>query len=105
MMKQAKRQRIYIRIIVVFCVFLLLLLAGFQWIWVGAGSASSIMNQSGLQRTRAQAIAKDTLILAYRPESEHAQAVNELQNLLPRFEQTQKGLQVGDNSLQLPPRV
>jgi hypothetical protein len=104
-MKQTKRQRIYIRIIVVFCVLLLLLLAGFQSIWVLAGSASGIMNQTGLQRTRAQVIAKDALILASRPEDEHAQAINELQNILPRFEQAQRGLQNGDAALQLPARV
>jgi hypothetical protein len=103
--KQTKRQRIYIRMIVVFCIFLLLFLAGFQSIWVLAGSASGIMIQTSVQRARAQAIAKDALILAYRPESEHTQAVSELQNLLPRFEQTQKGLVVGDASIQLPNRV
>lgn len=104
-MKQIKRQRIYIRFIVVFCLFLLLLLAGFQSIWVLAGAGTPIMLQTGLQRTRVQSIAKNALILASRPEEEHTQAVSELQNILPRFEQAQVGLNKGDTSLQLPSHV
>ena len=105
MLHNPKFTRAYIRIVVMACILLLLLLAGFQWIWVGAGSASSIMIQVGLQRTRVQAITKNVLILAYRPAIEHPQAISELQNTLPRFEQTQRGLLSGDVSLQLPTRV
>jgi hypothetical protein len=104
-MRDPRFTRAYVRIIVIALLLILLLLGGFQSIWVFAGSASSIMVQVGLQRTRGQAIAKDVLILAYRPESEHIQAISELQNALPLFEQTQKGLQVGDSSLMLPNRI
>lgn len=83
----------------------LLILGAFQTAWVLAGSETSIMLQCGLQRTRAQAIAKDVLILSYRPGDEHAQAVSEIQATLPRFEQAERGLLVGDASLQLPSHV
>jgi PilJ/NarX-like methyl-accepting chemotaxis transducer len=104
-MQQVKRLRTYVRILTATTLVLLLLLALFQAIWVYGGSETSIMNQSGLQRTRAQAIAKDVLILAYRPAAEHPSAISELQAVLPRFEQTQTALQNGDTSLQLPARV
>ncbi len=87
------------------CIALLILLGLFQSVWIIGGSSSGIMLQCGLQRTRMQAIAKDMLTLAYRPAIEHAQAIGELQIALPLFEQTQRGLQVGDASLALPSRV
>lgn len=102
---QTKRLRTYVRILTMTTLVFLLLLALFQSIWVFGGSETSIMNQAGLQRTRAQAIAKDVLILAYRPTLEHPQAISELQAVLPRFEQTQTALQSGDASLQLPQHV
>lgn len=87
------------------CIALLILLGLFQSVWVLGGSASSIMIQCGLQRTRMQAITKDVLILAYRPTSDRAQAISELQIALPLWEQTQRGLQMGDTVLQLPIQV
>ncbi len=103
--REQRRWRTYLRIISCFCLALLLLLAAFQSIWVFGGSASSIMLQVGLQRTRVQSIAKDVLVLQYRPVATHPQAVSELQSALPRFEKTQAGLQNGDTSLQLPTNV
>lgn len=102
---QTKRLRTYVRILTITMLVLLLLLALFQAIWVFGGSETSIMNQAGLQRTRAQAIAKDVMILAYRPAAEHPQAISELQAVLPRFEQTQAGLQNGNADLSLPNHV
>lgn len=95
----------YARITTVFCVVLLLLLFGFQSIWVAGGSASSIMEQTGLQRTRMQLIAKDVLILENRPVAERPQAINELQIVAPLFEKTQKGLVQGDPTLKLPTSI
>lgn len=87
------------------CIALLILLGLFQSVWELGGSASSIMVQCGLQRTRMQAITKDVLILAYRPTADHAQAISELQIVLPLYEQTQRGLQMGDTALMLPAHV
>jgi len=92
----------YARIFTISCMILTLLLMGFQSIWVVAGSASGIMLQVGLQRNRAQAIAKDVLILTYRPQAEHSTAISELQNIQPLWEKTEKGLLQGDSSLSLP---
>jgi hypothetical protein len=102
---QNGKQLMYIRIAFVTAIVFLLLLGAFQSIWVFGGSASSIMNQVGLQRARVQAITKNVLILAYRPITEHAQAVSELQNVLPIWERTQNGLKAGNASLQLPANV
>lgn len=41
--------------------------------------SSSVLDNAELQRTRVERIAKDVLILAYRPTSEHVQAISELQ--------------------------
>lgn len=61
------------------------------------------------QRTIEQLIVKDVLILAYRNTADHAQAVSELQNALPAWEQVERGLQNGDASLgishNLPPEI
>lgn len=90
---------VYTRIALITSVCLLVFLELFLTIWVTGGSASSIINQSGLQRARVQAITKDVLILAYRPG--HIQAISELQNTLPAWEETQNGLMNGDPALQL----
>lgn len=104
MLHNPKQLRSYIRFFVIACVLFLFLLSLFQWIWVLGGSGTSIMYEAGLQRTLVDRIAKDVFTLAYRPTSEHAQAVNELQNILPIFEKIQHGLQSGDASLGLPHR-
>jgi hypothetical protein len=103
--REQRRWRIYLRVISCFCLALLLLLAAFQSIWVFGGSASGIMLQVGLQRTRVENIAKNVQILENQPAATHPQAVSELQSALPRFEKTQAGLQNGDDSLQLPMSV
>src|SRR5580765_2203435 len=104
-MQTQKNLHAYIQLAMIASILLLLVLGLFQSIWIYGGSETGIMTQVGLQRTRVQALAKDVQILSYRPASEHAQAINELQNVLPRFEQTQAGLQHGDDALQLPTHV
>jgi hypothetical protein len=99
---QAWKFHQYARLLTISCMILVLLLMGFQSVWVLGGSASGIMLQTGLQRTRAQAIAKNALILAYRPQTEHSVAISELQNIQPLWEKTEKGLLQGDASLKLP---
>jgi hypothetical protein len=105
MLNKRKKPSIYVHMAMITCIALLIILGLFQSVWVLGGSASSIMVQCGLQRTRMQAITKDVLILAYRPTADHAQAIGELQIVLPLWEQTQKGLQVGDTTLMLPAHV
>lgn len=82
---------------------LLLLLFGFLGIWVLYGSAANMVNQAGFQRTRGERIAKDALILQYHSSPlERTQAISEMQDTLPLWMQTEKGLQYGDASLGLP---
>lgn len=58
------------------------------------------------QRVLQQRIVKDVLILAYRTSlDDHAEAISELQTVLPVWEQVQKGLQKGDSSLGISPNL
>lgn len=89
-----------ITIIVLKIVFLLIL-----FLWANF-SPDNLMNQVGLQRARSQRIAKDVLILSTHPtDDERAQAISEMQNMLPGWQQTQTGLQHGDTTLGLPHAV
>lgn len=103
-MQPSKKQRIIILIAFLSTVILLMLLLGFQSLWVVRGTAANLMRQVGLQPAREQRIVANVLILAYRPTSEHAQALSALQNLLPLWQKTQNGLMNGDDSLGLPKR-
>jgi hypothetical protein len=86
-------------------VVLLLLLAGFQALWAKF-SIANFANQSSMQRARVERIAKNALILARQPTKDEAsQAINEMQLVLPIWQQVQTGLQAGDSSLGLPGRV
>jgi len=87
-----KKVRNYRRIISISMIALLVLLIAFQLVPL-TFNETSILSQVGQQKTRSQRIAKDVYVLAYRPEDEHAQAVSELQNTLPVWEQTQGQLQ------------
>jgi hypothetical protein len=94
-----EKVRTYQRIISISMIVLLVLLVGFQLIPL-TFNETSILSQVGQQKTRSQRIAKDVYVLAYRPEDEHAQAVSELQNTLPAWEQTQlqlQNLRIGGN--------
>lgn len=89
-----------ITVIVLNVVFLLILFA-----WANF-STDNLMNQVGLQRARSQRIAKDVLILSTHPTDEsRAQAISEMQNMLPGWQETQTGLQQGDPALGLPHAV
>ena len=91
-MSQLQKVRAFSKIIIVFGIAILLLLAGFQSIPMLSASSAQTINQAGLQRTRVELIAKSALILANRPESEHIQALSDLQVVLPLFEQEQADL-------------
>lgn len=76
-----------LRTAMLFCIAMLLLATGFEAIplrWTFAE-----FKQAEQQEVRAEIITKDVLILAYRPASEHAQAISDLQVDLPLFEQEQ----------------
>jgi hypothetical protein len=79
---------IYQRVALVVAVVLLLLLVGAQLLPL-IYNVPSLVVQTTLQGTRAQRIAKDALVLEYRPAGEHAQAINEIQNSLPIWEAQQ----------------
>lgn len=102
MQQHPRKLRTYVRIFLTVCLALLILLSLFQWIWVLGGSGTSIMYRAGLQRDLTERITKDVLTLAYRPITEHPQAINELQNTLPAWEHGQHALQTGDPALALP---
>lgn len=89
-MAYIKQIRKVFLIMIPFIVALLLILLAFQSVIVIQPSTSRAINEAGLQRTRCQLIAKDVLVLKYRTNStEKAQAINELQTLLPNFEREQ----------------
>lgn len=50
------------------------------------------LNNASLQRARSERIAKDAMILQYRPASEWPQAISELQDTLPLWQQEQTSL-------------
>lgn len=83
--------------------FLLLSLVIFEILPLLSGYDDLIvMQQANFQLARNEFISKDVMVLAYRPISYHSQAINELQTVLPQFQQVQVGLLHGDASLGLP---
>lgn len=104
---EANILRIIQRFVIIVGVVLLLGLALLEILPVlpsNVPTVISIIHKVNLQGALAERIDKDALILAYRPETEHAQAISELQVTLPAFEKIQAGLQGGDASLNLPMR-
>lgn len=87
-----KKTIIYLRIACVAAVLLLISLIAFQLLPL-TYNESHLIGQVALQSTRAQRMAKDALILGYRPASAHVQAISELQNSLPAWEQQQAQMQ------------
>ncbi len=87
----------------VLALFLLVVLVAFEIFPALSGNDNLVISQqANLQLARDEFIAKDVLILAYQPSTYHSQAVNELQTILPMFEQVQVGLSNGDSTLGLP---
>ncbi len=82
---------------------MLLVLVGFCSVWVAFGSSAGVMFQAGAQRMRVERVAKDVLILAYHPTGlTQAQAMSEIQDTIPPWQQVQAGLMTGDSTLGLP---
>lgn len=96
-------------VIRIVCIILIALNLAFDALPLVPNNALSTISAIDLQRTLGERIAKDVLILSYRPTSEHVQAVAELQSMLPYWEKVQNGLTGGDESLgisdHLPPDI
>src|SRR6266568_7308186 len=86
-----------VRILSIAAILLILVLIAFESI-LPLVDASSYMNQAGLQRTRSDVLALAMLTLEYRPVSEHAQAISNLQVTLPIFEAEQTLLDANQSS-------
>lgn len=100
---KAKAQKTATTLVVVAMVALLLMLIGLDIYPLLIGNDSYVIEQqSWLQVARDEFLAKDVLILAYRPASFHSQAISDFQVVLPQMEQAQNGLMKGDSSLGLP---
>lgn len=80
-----KRIILIARVVLVLILLLLLLLPIIK-------APSNALRNASLQQARVERIAKDVLILEYRPTSEHSQAVSELQDTLPVWQQEQTSL-------------
>lgn len=100
---RVKTLRIYMVMALLMTLFLLISLVIFEILPLLSGYDDLIvMQQANFQLARDEFIAKDVMILAYRPAAYHYQAVNELQTILPQFQRVQVGLLQGDASLGLP---
>lgn len=65
-------------------------------------SPTNALRKASLQQARVERIAKDVMILEYRPAIEHAQALSELQDTLPVWQDEQSALaQFNDQQVQL----
>lgn len=88
-----------------FGVFLLIVSLTFEALPLMPNSTLNTFHLAARQRVLEEHIVKDILILAYRPSSEHAEAVSEMQTALPVWEEVENGLQNGDTSLGISPRL
>lgn len=84
--------RNFMRGAIVAGVLLLLVQAAFQSLPLFLPSDANAINNAGLQRTRSQVLVKSAFTLAYRPKQEHAQAVSDIQTVLPLWQQEQEAL-------------
>src|SRR6266568_8568747 len=100
--RKNRQMRAYAWVLFVAVVLFQALLEGTLGLLAAYDNKTAIVSAVGAQRARAVRMVKDVLVLAYRPAGEHAQSLSELQDILPAWEQTQKGLQVGDAALGLP---
>jgi hypothetical protein len=70
---------------------------------IAGNNGYQVEQQAWLQVARVEYLAKDVLVLAYRPVTFHSQAISDLQVIVPQMIQTQNGFLHGDASLGLPP--
>lgn len=99
---QAKTLQTYMIGAQALTLFLLVALIVFEIFPTTTGNDDFIvMQQANFQLARNEFIAKDVLILEYKPAN-RSQAIGELQTVMPSFQQVQKGLLNGDITLGLP---
>ncbi len=100
---RAKVLRLYVLAALGLTLFLLIALAGFEILPFTRGNDDlMVIQQSNFQIARDQLIAKDALLLADPKYDNHAQAIGELQIIVPQFQQIQVGLLNGDPVIGLP---
>ncbi len=88
-MDNPKKFRRFIHLLATAGILFLFLLIGFQSVPVIGGSEALYIQQASLQGTRSQSLARAALVLEYRSASERAQAISDMQTILPLFEQEQ----------------
>lgn len=93
------------RILGWFGIFLLLILLAFEALPLMPNSTLNTFHLVARQRVLEEHIVKNILVLAYRPQDEHAEAISEIQTALPVWEQVENGLQKGDTVLGISPRL
>jgi len=86
-------------------VFLFIVSIAFEALPLMHSNALGTFHLIARQRVLEQRIVTDVLILAYRPQEEHAEALSELQTALPVWERVQKGLMNGDDTLGISPNL
>jgi len=100
---KAQTLRTYMIMSLVLTLFLLLSLVIFNSLALFPSNDDIVvMQQANFQLARDEFLSKDVMVLAYRPLSYHSQAINELQTVLPQFQQVQTGLLQGNAVLGLP---
>lgn len=97
MLKTSQGSQAFVRVLSFASIVLIILLIAFESL-LPLVDASSYLNQAGLQRTRSDVLALAMLTLEYRPASEHAQAISNLQVTLPIFKSEQDLLQANGNN-------
>ncbi|HEX3640213.1 MAG TPA: hypothetical protein VHV10_02865 [Ktedonobacteraceae bacterium] len=88
----------------IFGIILIVLSIAFASLPLIPNNTLGVIRLIARQRTIEQQIVKDVLILD-RPAGNYIQAISELQNSLPAWEQVQIGLQKGDDSLGISPNL
>lgn len=89
----------FIRILLIFIILITLLIVGYETVIMI--NPDSLYAPVSTQEWACQKIVKDALLIEYGSSDEKAAGVNELQNLLPYFEQTQQRIFAANKSANL----
>lgn len=85
--------RTFTRIFIAFCIFLLVVL-GLAAVFPLYANYSQYIYQAGLQSTRVEVIASSMMVLEYRPQAEHIDAIARIQTALPALTKEQNTLAI-----------
>lgn len=86
----------FIRILLIFIILITVLIVGYETLIMI--NPESLYAPVSTQEWACQKIAKDALLIQYGSGDEKSNAVNELQNVLPYFEQTQQKIMAANKS-------